>query len=83
MASVRGRFAAEIDQFRRGGLHAEGQFIAGDAGGDFGVVNFLEAFLIQLIQRVEVVALKVAGNSRRIGQIQNRLAFISRNNTPA
>src|SRR4051812_8111698 len=62
-------FAAEVDQFGGGGLHAEGQFVAGDAGGDFGVVDFLETFLIELIERVEVVALNLTSNSWWIRKI--------------
>src|SRR5262245_37683986 len=37
-----GRFAftGKIDQFRRGTLHMEGQFVGGNSAGNLGITNF-------------------------------------------
>jgi hypothetical protein len=40
-------------------------------------VDFLKAFLIELIQRVEIFALEVVGDSRRVGEIEDWFPFVA------
>ena len=48
-------FFAEIDRFRRFGLHAKGQFITGDAGLQFALFGMLLSVLpINVIEQIEL-----------------------------
>jgi hypothetical protein len=71
------RLLAQIDQLRSGRLHAEGQLIAGDAAGDFGVLKRFQPPAIQVRNRVEVEALQVIRDPGRIGQIEDRIALVA------
>src|SRR5262249_9745699 len=52
------RFAREIDRLRRGGLHAERQFIEGDAGFEFRVARALgEMIAVESLSEIEHGAL--------------------------
>ncbi len=76
------RFSAEINQLRSSRLHAKCQFVTGDAAGNFRIAHFLKTILVQRSQSIQAAALLFVAQAGRVGQIQDRLALISKS-TPA
>jgi hypothetical protein len=73
----RGVFAGEIHQFRRGGLHPRGKFVAGDAAGDFRVADGILAEAVQVGERVETEVAHLGGDARRIREVKHSLALVA------
>src|SRR2546427_12810021 len=73
-------FAGQIDQLRRGALHAKGEFVGSDSAGDFGISDLLVTKAVQIVDCVQPVMLHLRSNSRRVAQIQDRLALIAEQN---
>ena len=48
-------FSVEINKVRHGGLHAEGKFVLGDAGGDLRVAVAFERLSVETLNRVDYV----------------------------
>ncbi len=46
-------FLGEVGEFGDGGLHAEGHFLLGDGGLDFGVAHFIHVLVVELGDEVE------------------------------
>ena len=65
-------FAREVDQLGRGGLHAVGQFVAGDAAGDLGVASLFEPAVVDLPQHVEALALELSWQAAGVGEVEDR-----------
>ena len=53
-----GGFLAEVEQLRRGRLHAEGHLVASDARGDLRVAGALLMQLVEIAQHIEPRALR-------------------------
>ncbi len=66
-------FIREIDQLRRGQLHARRQFVAGNAAGNLRVAHFLVTGFIQIAQGLQPLPLQMLRNALRSLEIQDRL----------
>ena len=71
----RGRFVAQIDQFRRAGLHPLGHLVAGDPRIDLRVAGHGQSLAVQLHYRIDRPMLSLASDARRAVEIQNRIAL--------
>ena len=68
-----GRFARQIDGLGRGGLHAIGQFVGGDAGFEVGVFRSLGAMPgVQLLDEIDFRPLPIGRPTARRGDVQDR-----------
>ena len=67
-------FAGEVGEFGDGGLHAEGHFLLGDGGLDFGVADFGELFLVELGDEVEHLVAGFATDAFGVGKEENGVA---------
>ena len=67
----------DVHHLRHASLHAEGQFVLGDARQRFRVAQARGLHLVQVAQRVERLAAQLAVHARRIGHIQHRIALAS------
>ena len=68
------RLVGKIRQLRHAGLHAEGHLVLADARGDFGVIDDIVLQPIELLHRIDDVALLPAVDALRVGEIQDRVA---------
>ena len=62
-------FASVRHQFRHGGLHAEGEFVLLDAGGDFRIAGFAGLELVEAVDRLDQFPLRlrrVAGRGAHV-----------------
>ena len=67
--------AGNIHHLRHAGLHAEGQFILGDAGGGFRMPHLRRLRFIQIPQRIQRLAAQVAVHPGRVAHIQHGIAL--------
>ncbi len=65
----------QVDQFWCSRLHAEREFVAGNATGNLRIVHRLIAFLIEFLEGIQTLPLHDIRHARRIGQIQYRLTL--------
>ena len=70
----RGGFAGKIGQLRHARLHPEGHLILGNAGLDLGIVEPVKPQAVELAEPIEHLPAIGSGDSRRIGQIEHRVA---------
>ena len=68
------RLLRDVHQLRRAGLHAERHLERVDARGDFGIADCVEPHLVQLLDRIERVALQLVVDAARVREIQHRVA---------
>ena len=62
----RGLLLGDVHDFRHAGLHAEGEFVLGDASDRLGVAQLILLALVEVLERVERGATEVAGHARRV-----------------
>lgn len=67
-------FAGEVGKLGDGGLHAEGHFLLGDGGLDFGVADFGELFLVELGDEIEHLVAGFATDAFGVGKEENGIA---------
>jgi hypothetical protein len=67
-------------QFRRGGLHAEGQLVTGGATVDLRIADQFGAFAIQVGKGVEAGTADCARQAGRVGEIGDGLAARAKEN---
>src|SRR4029079_16074224 len=65
----------EIDQLRRGRLHAEGEFVGGDAAVDLRVADLGVARAVQVAQRLDRLFLHGVGEAVGVAEVQDRVAL--------
>ncbi len=70
-------FAAEVHQFWGGGLEAEGEFVVGEAGFDFGVAGGGEAAAVEGGDEVDGVALELAVDAWGVGEVEDGVALVA------
>ena len=68
------RFVGEVAQGRHRGLHAEGHLVLGDARGDFGIIDDAVLQAIELLHRIDDVALPLGVDALRAGEVEDRIA---------
>ena len=73
--------AREVRQFGCGRLHAEGEFVLCDAAGDFGVTDVAVTDGVEPAQGIQGATLTGAGDARRVGKVQDRVALATEGNT--
>ena len=74
MSSVSLRFAGQIGQLRNAGLHAKRHFVLRDPCLRFRVTKSLVCLLVQLVQRIEHRAAIGCVDTRRVLDVQHRIA---------
>ena len=68
-------FLTEIDQLGHTALHAEGHFILGDTGVDFGISEVAVSVGVETSDHIDKLPLTVERDSIRTGEIEDRIAF--------
>ena len=71
------RFTGDVHDLRRVALHAEGEFVGGDAGGDFRIAGSLQVHLVQLTQAIQHPAPYVTREAVRVAEIQNGILRVA------
>ena len=71
----RGLLLRDIHDLGHAGLHAEGEFVLGDAGDGLGVAEFVLLALVEGVEGVERGATEVAGHARRVVGEQHGVAL--------
>ncbi len=66
--------AGEVGELGDGGLHAEGHFLLGDGGLDFGVADFVELFGVELGDEVEHFVAVLSGDAFWVGEEEDGVA---------
>ena len=69
-------FLAQVHEFRGGGLEAEGEFVVGEAGGDFGIARGGEAAAVKAADEVDGVPLEVRLDAGGIGYVEDGVALV-------
>src|SRR5712691_1933319 len=69
------RFLGNIGQLGNRSLHAECHLILRDSCRDFGIAKFVKTDLVQLVQLVQEDAPVFAEKARRVGKIEDRVAY--------
>ena len=70
-----GVFGRDVHELGHAGLHLEGHFILGDTRGDLGVGDDFVAMEIKGRDGVDVAALGIARDSRRVGEVHHGVSL--------
>ena len=65
----------DIHDVWHAGLHAEGEFVLGDARDGLGVAEFILLALVEVLERIEGGATEVAGHARRVVREEHGVAL--------
>ena len=71
----RGLLLRDVHDFGHAGLHAESEFVLGDARDRLSVAEFVLLALVQVLERVERGATEVASHARRIVREEDRVSL--------
>ena len=68
-------FCGHVHEAGDTGLHAEGHFVLGNAGGDFGVVEGFGVLFVEIADGADDIVLEVAGVAWRVAEVEDGVAF--------